>query len=186
MPAPAQAARPTRMDLPPSPSLSILRNNPKSFHGRKLGILVSDGVDANLLSSLKASAIREGAVVEIIAPTIGGVTDSKRTLISADHKVNGGPSVLFDAVAILVSEIGAGQLAKEATVKDFISDAYAHLKFIAFTGTSTPLLEKAGIGHALDEGTILIKQEQDTVRFLNACKNLRLWSREPRVKMAND
>ena len=39
MPAPEEAARPTRMDLKKSPALSILLNGPKSFSGRKVGAL---------------------------------------------------------------------------------------------------------------------------------------------------
>ena len=47
MPEPAEAAMPTREDLPVSDALSILKNAPSTFKGRKLGILVSDGIDAD-------------------------------------------------------------------------------------------------------------------------------------------
>ena len=50
LPKPAEAALPTREDLKPSPALSIIKNGPKRFEGRKLGILVTDGVDAALLA----------------------------------------------------------------------------------------------------------------------------------------
>jgi catalase len=185
MPAPAKAARPTRTDLQPSAKLSIMRNGPKSFKGRKVGVLVSDGVDAGLINSLKASAAKEGATVEIVAPTINGVVASDGTQIPADHRINGGPSVLFDAVAVLVSKDGAGKLAMEPTARDFIADAYSHLKFIAYTDTATPLFEKAGVANAVDEGFVLVKQGQDTTSFINTCKQLRLWNREPKVKMPN-
>jgi catalase len=46
MPNPADAAMPTRQDLEPSPALSIIERGPKRFEGRKLGILITDGVDA--------------------------------------------------------------------------------------------------------------------------------------------
>jgi catalase len=49
LPDPAHAARPTITDLPPSDALSILKNGPLSFKGRKLGILLTDGSDATLL-----------------------------------------------------------------------------------------------------------------------------------------
>ena len=58
MPKPATAARPTRQDLTPSPTLSILKNGPKSFAGRKVGALVTDGVDAGLLAALRQGARR--------------------------------------------------------------------------------------------------------------------------------
>ncbi len=43
-------ARSIAEGLPPSPRFSIIQNGPKSFKGRKLGILVTDGVDAELLA----------------------------------------------------------------------------------------------------------------------------------------
>lgn len=43
----------------------------------------------------------EGATLEIVAPTIGGVQMNDGKSLKADHKFAGGPSVLFDAVAIL-------------------------------------------------------------------------------------
>jgi catalase len=94
--------------------------------------------------------------------------------------------VLFDAVAILVSQAGTEQLSTDAATKNFISDAYAHLKFIAYTGPATPLLEKARIGTSLDEGFIPLNQAQDITKFLTACKQLRLWSREPHVKISHN
>ena len=44
LPKAAVPARAPVTDLPPSPALSGLRNAPKTFQGRKLGILVTDGV----------------------------------------------------------------------------------------------------------------------------------------------
>ena len=184
MPAPATAARPTKMDLPPSPELSILQNGPKNFKGRKLGVLVSDGTDAKLLNALKAAAAAEGTDVAIIAPTVGGVDLSDGTHIKADFKINGGPSVLFDAVAILTSADGAKKLSTESTAKDFISDAYAHLKFIAYADSASELLDKAGVKD-MDEGVIQVKGTSDAGDFLTTCRKLRLWSRQDKVKMSS-
>jgi hypothetical protein len=41
-------------------------------------------------------------------------------------KIDGGPSVVFDAVALLVSDAGAEFLVNESTVRDFVADAFAH------------------------------------------------------------
>jgi catalase len=46
----AEPARPVIKNLEPSPALSIIGNPPKTFEGRKLGVMVSDGVDAELLA----------------------------------------------------------------------------------------------------------------------------------------
>src|ERR1700722_16096115 len=63
----------TRKDLRPSKALSIALNPPKTFAGRKVGILVTDGVDRKLIDALKQELDAEGATFEIIAPTVGGV-----------------------------------------------------------------------------------------------------------------
>lgn len=185
LPAPMPAARPTKMDLAPLQELSIIKNGPNSFKDRKLGILVSDGVDAALLNALMNAARKEGADVAIVAPTIAGVTANDGTRVPADFKVNGGPSVLFDAVAVLTSPDGAAKLAMESTAKDFVSDAYAHLKFIAFNDPSSAILSKAGLGSAVDEGFVQLKAPADANAFIANCRQLRLWSREPKVKMPN-
>jgi catalase len=179
MPKAADPARPVIKDLPSSLALSIVKNGPESFAGRKLGVLVSDGVDAALLAALAKAAADEGATVELIAPKIGGVTDSGGKLHPAQQKVNGGPSVLYDAVAILVSADGAKLLSQEATAKDFISDAFAHAKFIAYAETAKPLLDKAGV--VPDDGVIPIKIGADAAAFIAQCRQLRLWRREPSV-----
>lgn len=181
MPAPARAARPTR-DEAPSAALSILKNGPETFKGRKLGILVSDGVDANLLKSVREAAMKEGADIAIVAPTINGVDATDGTHVKADFKVNGGPSVLFDSVAILLSPAGTTKLSTESTAIDFISDAYAHLKFIGYNADAEPLIAKA-IGDAKDEGLLTLRSDKDASDFIGMCRQLRLWSREPKTEM---
>lgn len=183
LPPPAKAARPTLTDLPPSSKLSIIKNGPGNFKGRILGILVSDGVNAELLQSVRAAAAKEGTDVAIIAPTISGVVASDGSQIPADHKINGGPSVLFDAVAILTTKEGAAKLSNEPSAKDFVSDAYAHLKFIAYNDGATPLLDKAGVGACVDEGFVKLAAPGDATNFIAHCRDLRLWSREPKVRL---
>ena len=61
LPEPAPAAVAPSTDLPPSPALSIVANGPDSFAGRKLGVLVTDGADAELLAELREAAARSAA-----------------------------------------------------------------------------------------------------------------------------
>src|SRR6185369_16532443 len=107
---PATPAVKPRTDLKASKALSILLNPPASFAGRKVGALVTDGVDRALLDALKEALKAEGATLEIIAPTVGGVEASDGTLIAGDQKIGGGPSVLYDAVAVLLSADGVKML----------------------------------------------------------------------------
>jgi catalase len=88
--------------------------------------------------------------------------------------------VVFDAVAILLSDAGAQLLADEATARDFAADAFAHCKFIAHNAAAMPLLRKAGI--VPDGGVIELKAAADAAAFVKACGRLRFWDREPSVK----
>ncbi|BCH14993.1 MULTISPECIES: catalase [unclassified Mesorhizobium] len=183
LPKPADAAVAPRDDLEPSPALSIIRNGPDSFAGRKVGVLVSPGADAALLKNLQAAIEKEGAVMEVIAPKVGGVEAADGSLIAAKHMIDGGPSVLFDAVALILSEEGAERLTGEATARDFVADAFAHCKFIGFTSGAVPLLQKAGVDPEADEGMIGLDDPKAITGFIESCRKLRLWSREMAVKL---
>jgi len=182
MPSPANAAQPTMNDLASSPALSIVMNGPKSLKGRKIGLLVSDGVSMDLVKGLKAAVKAEGALLEVVAPMVGGVNADDGSLIEGDQKVDGGPSVLYDAVAVLLSAEGASTLAKNPTAKDFVTDAFAHCKFVAYNEAALTLFEKAGIAADMDGGFIKIAKAGDAERFIDAARDLRFWSRETMLK----
>ena len=46
-------------------------------------------------------------MVEIIAPHVGGAKLSDGKMLEADEKIDGGPSVVFDAVALVMGEAAA-------------------------------------------------------------------------------
>jgi catalase len=180
IPAAAPAARPTREDLPRSPALSILENGPKSFAGRKLGVLVCDGVDADLLDALETAAEEEGATVDVVAPAVGGVKASDGTWIAAAEKLDGAPSVLFDAVVLLVAEPAAEALLHEPAARDFVSDAFAHCKFIGFTRDAAALLARGAGAGARAPGLIALDAPDGCRAFIEACRALRCWERASR------
>jgi catalase len=183
MPKAADPAVP-RQDLDPSPALSIVENGPERFEGRKLGILVTAGTDASLLKAIKTALDKAGAVFEIIAPKVAGVPASDGSWIEADQMIDGGPSVLYDAVALLPAEDGMDDLLQESSARDFVADAFAHCKFIGYVEQARPLLEKAGIAESdLDEGCILLSGAKNGKAFVDSLGQLRVWSREPKVKM---
>ncbi|MGE4304031.1 MAG: catalase [Novosphingobium sp.] len=183
MPKPAKAARPTIEDLAPSDALSIVKNGPQSFAGRKLGVLLTDGADADLVNALVSAVESADAMCEIIAPKIGGATLSDGTHLEAQQKIDGGPSVLYDAVAVMASDDGAQMLAMDAAAKDFVTDAFAHCKFIGLSKETRPLLVKAGLADDLDNGCLPLKNKADAKRFVEALAPLRFWDREPTVDL---
>lgn len=183
LPKPARAARPTMMDLPASDALSIVKNAPDSFNGRKLGILLTDGAETAIFNALVAAVTKAGAVYEVIAPKIAGATLSDGTKVAAKHKIDGGPSVLFDAVAVVTSDAGAALLAGDASAKDFVTDAFAHCKFIGISREAHPLFERAGIANDLDEACLPLGSAKHASAFIAACAALRHWPREMAVDL---
>ncbi len=73
--------------------------------------------------------------------------------------------------------------AADATARDFASDAFAHCKFIGFTEAAMPVLEKAGVADALDEGCFQLSAGKHAAGFLAACAELRYWPRELTVDL---
>ncbi len=176
MPEPIHAARTPKMDLPASPALSILRNGPKSFKGRSLGILVSDGIDATQLASLRDAMKAEGAMVKIVAPRIGGVKTSNGQHIPADERIDGGPSVLFDAVAVIVHKDKLSELMAEPSARDFVSDAIAHGKFIAHNEDAMSLLDTAHLDDAKRKQLVALEGQGSLKNFVEKCRSLRIWA----------
>ena len=173
------ARQPVR-DLPASPALSILANGPESFAGRKIGVLVTDGADAAKLEEIRAAAEQANVNVELIAPTVGGVQDSDGEQVPADQKIDGGPSVLYDAVVVLASKQGTPLLAALPAARDCITDAYAHCKFIGYVGDLAPLLEATGLADLTDDGFADLGRSS-AADFITRCAELRFWPRQASI-----
>lgn len=180
MPKPAEAAQRVRDDLKPSPALSIVRTRPERFDGRTVRALLSDGVPADLVDGLKNAVKKAKANVEVVASKIVGVRTKDGAMVEAQQTVSGGPSVLFDAVVVLISEGAVSELVSDPAARDFVSDAYAHSKFIACNGPALDLI-KGVLGHRnLDAGFIEIESSGDFRNFIRNCGKLRYW---PRTEM---
>jgi len=177
LPEPLKAAKPTQ-ELPPSNALSILKNGPKSFAGRQIGVLVSDDSEDEILDAIEAAVKEEGATMVMIAPKIGGIKTKGGKLRPAQQKIEGAPSVLFDAVIVAISASGAEQLARRPAARDFIAHAIAHQKFIGYTEAAQPLLKKAGVPDQPDEGMITLASAADVSEFVKRCRELRYWQRD--------
>jgi catalase len=174
--AASPAAREPISDLAPSPALSIIANGPDSFGGRKLGVLVTDGTSGALLDALTGAASAAGATVELVAPRVGGVTTDSGDLVPAQQKIEGGPSVLYDAVAILAADPAVVALTNNAAAKDFVADAFAHCKFVAYVEAARPLVDAAGVRP--DDGFVSLDDGDGVRAFLDRCGELRFWDRE--------
>jgi catalase len=167
-------------DLAPSDALSLIKKSKPTLKGRELGILIADGYDAKLLAELRAAAKREGAQVAIIAPKVGGAKDAGGKLTPADHSIAGGPSIFFDAVALLLTEEQAKFLATQSDAVAWVHDAFGHLKVIAHTASARSLMARAGVES--DDGVIELESPKSVPAFITAARTGRIWDREPNLR----
>ena len=165
------------IDLEASPALRIVGKYPDTLKGRKVGILVADGSDGAVVEAVRKAVEGDGGGVFIVAPKIGGAKLADGYILAADGQLAGSPSVLFDAVAIILSDEGCARLLKEGAAVDFVKDAFGHLKAIGCTPQAQPLLDKAGVEP--DEGVVDLTASAKA--FLAPARR-RQWKREPKVR----
>jgi catalase len=172
--APKAAAPVQEMEL--SPALQIIGKMKDTLMGRAIGILIADGSEGATIKEIKKAATQAGAGVKIIAPKVGGAKLADGSMLAADCQLAGAPSVLFDAVAVILSDAGVKALVMEGAAIDFVRDAFGHLKAIAVDQGGQALLKKANI--VPDAGIVNVS---DVDAFIAAAKT-RQWERERSVR----
>ncbi|MDO9240748.1 MAG: catalase HPII, partial [Methylicorpusculum sp.] len=145
---------------------------------RAIGILIADGSDAARIKAVKQAVTDAGATVKMIAAKIGEAKLADGSLLKVDGQLAGTPSVMFDAVALILSKEAAASLSKEAAAIDFVRDAFGHLKAIGVDPGGEALLKIAGIES--DAGVIAL-DSLDRFSFIAAAKT-RQWEREARIR----
>ena len=173
-PAPPAAVDP--VDLPLSPMLQLIGKMKATLSGRCVGVLIDEGSDAGTIEALRKAVEAAGAQLKIVAPKLGGAKLSDRRTQAADGQLAGTPSLVFDAVAIVLSEAAGKRLLNEAAAVDFVRDAYGHLKAIALDAGGRRLLDAAGLD--ADEGVVSAAKP---AVFVEKAKT-RQWDREPTVR----
>ena len=175
LPEAAEAAAPIQ-DMEVSPAVRTIGLSPKSLKGRMIGILVAEGSKHSEIEKYEKAAQAQGASVKIIAPNKEVKLDDD-TIIQADERVAGGPSVMFDAVVSIIMPDQAKKLAKDSATLDWFTDAYVHCKAISYCGaTDEFILSKLPI-----EKDAFVTPLSDVDVFFENAKS-RLWEREPKVR----
>lgn len=171
-PAPTEPFR-APYDAEPIPSLSMLRRPEPPANGRKVGILVANGSSATALGALRRGVAAAGATPMVIAPTAHVSIGGER--VAVDGQLAGTPSVLLDAVALVLTKDAVAELASDAAAVQFVADAFAHLKAILADDAAAPLLDAAGV--VPDEWVGAFGPD-----VLAALAARRRWEREPSVR----
>jgi catalase len=163
----------------PSKALSQYSKAPETIEGRKIGLFTTNSIPGRIYSGLLKQVKAEGAEVAVITPKAGPATTDGDKEVVPDDFLSGAPSVLFDAVVIAPAEDQVEMLVNEAAAIDWIRNAFAHLKVIAYTPVAQPLIDEAGI--AVDEGVIQLSGNNFS-EFITQAKKHRIWKREPTLR----
>jgi catalase len=88
------------------------------------------------------------------------------------------PSVLFDAVAVVLATDHAEEIAALPGAKDFVSDAHAHQKLVAYTDGAAALFAAAAVDHESGPGYQRLDGSRKTAdEFIQTCRQVRAWDR---------
>jgi catalase len=164
------------VDMAVSPALSMQQRGLCTFVGRTVAILFDEGSCLASLQRLESDIGAAGGHVFRVAPRVGEL-QLEGGRLSADGQLAGSPSVLFDAVAGVLSVPAATRLATDDAAVQWFVQAWAHCKVIAHCPATRLLLDRAGIacadGH--DDGLVPLDG-------LVAAGLQRRWAREPAVR----
>jgi catalase len=156
---PLPAAMPKALDVEVtpevarSPALSLLaRPGDGSVAGRKVAVLVADGVAGQGVLDLQARALDAGVVARIVAPRIGEVQTSDGCSLQADASLENEPGFLFDALVLADGAGAVMELAADGHTLETVRDQYRHGKTIVALGSGADLLDMAGISVLLPAG----------------------------------
>ncbi|WP_300456665.1 catalase [Acidovorax sp.] len=152
-PMPKAIAEAPTPEVDVSDALSLMaRPGDGSIAGRKIALLVADGVAGESVMQLHALLQAQGAVPRLVAPRIGPVKAADGVRLDADASMENEPGFLFDALALPDGSAGVQKLAADGHTMEFIKDHYRHCKSILVMPASAMLLEAAGVPTSLPGG----------------------------------
>ena len=185
MPEPLPKALPKKVkpEVTQSKSLSLFaRRGDGSIRGRRIAIIVADGVLDGHLVEITERLAAEGAVPVTIGAKLGRVQSDRGKPIEIGASLEVAPSVVFDALVLPDGAAAAVTLAANGRVLEFIKDTYRHCKPILAIGAATNVLEAAGVPLTLPTGKAdpgLIIGDVDLLdRFVKAVALHRHYERE--------
>ncbi|MCA9641024.1 MAG: catalase [Myxococcales bacterium] len=164
------------VDHPASPALGLIQKAAPSLQGRVVGILCADGSSKATVDKIRAAAKKAGGTTQIVAPRVMNLRWSSKGTFDADGKLEGTPSMNFDAVALVLSTQAAESMKNDAAAVDFVRDAFGHLKAVAYDAGAKALVDASGID--VDDEAVL---ELGVDEFIEWAKT-RNWNREPKLR----
>jgi catalase len=165
---------PVRSEVEQSPALSLTaRPGDGTIRGRRVAILIGDGVDAASVAKASEAIVEAGGVARLVAARLGIVTAADESELEADATLETMPSVVFDGVVVPDGKGAAETFGRLGQVAEFLKDQFRHCKPILMIGEGRTVVEGAGI--LVDKEDWAVVEEVDA--FIGALARHRNWER---------
>ncbi|MFK5733261.1 catalase HPII [Pseudomonas urmiensis] len=163
--------------LAKSPALSQM-NHPGSvgIKGRKIALLVADGVDGADVDRLVKALEAQSARPLLLGPSSAPVKTADGQALAVDASMEGMPSVLVDGVLVPAGKASLQALGESGLAKHYLLEAYKHLKAIGLAKDAKALLDKLGLKE--DKGLLVGDDQKAVEAFVKAVEGHRVWERE--------
>ncbi|MCU0125496.1 catalase HPII [Pseudomonas vlassakiae] len=158
--------------LAKSPALSQM-NHPGvvGIKGRKIAVLVADGVDGSSVDKLVKALEAKSARPMLLGATSAPVKAADGKALAVGASMEGMPSIMFDGVVVPKGVDKA--LASSGLAKHFLLEGYKHLKAMVLT---KDLADSLGLKE--DRGLLLGDEQSAVDAFVKAVEGHRVWERE--------
>lgn len=152
IPKPPAGPKPRTCKPAKDPALSMANARRDSIVGRKVAVLVADGVDGAVIDAVRKALQAGGAAMKLIAPRMGEIKNKAGKVIKVDHSLPTVGSVLFDAVFVPGGKGSVDVLCGDANAVLFVKEAYKHGKAIAASDEGALLVVRAAISAGTPDG----------------------------------
>jgi catalase len=173
---PAPAGEPVG-EVVPSPALSQVVTVPGPIAGRKIGLIADASADLAGIAKLRRALDKQGAVLHVIAPVGGVLSDGSSTEV-VERTFLTARSIEFDALVIAGGTVSTGDI--KALV--LVQEAFRHCKPLAAWGDGSRFLVDANL--PLDAPGIVTSKtvgKAFTDQVLEAVGLHRVWERAPLI-----
>lgn len=166
-----------------SEALSMKNTVKDTIESRVIGFIMADGVNTQAVKTLKNKLESDGAVVQIIAPSVAPVKADDGTKFEPKHSITSVASVSFDALYICSGEKSSKELMhpeRKPIVTEFINEAYKHCKSIYFGKDTDEIYNATRVSAKSHEDPAIITNggEDSDQKFIKAIANHRVWDLE--------
>jgi catalase len=176
LPKPMPRLANPKVEVTESPTLSLTaRPGNGGIRGRKVAILMANGVDASSVNGAKDALEAGGAVVRLVAPSLAKVETVDDDAFEPDVTFETAPSVVFDAVVVPDGAGSADELGSLGQALEFLRDQYRHCKAMLLLGAGETLAQEAGVPTDDDTDWAIVR---DVDAFVAALGKHRNWDRQ--------